>query len=220
MKISGGGRYVYLFISLLLLFFFHPFVAEDLSGFRVLDIIFLVILLSGIYSISSNRQLFAAALLFSLVAFGSSIGSYFLRNTSLTVLSLCFYGLFFGLMMISILSNIMKVKKVTADTIFGSICVYLLLGTLWAIVFGLIEISTPGSFNLGDDSALVFNYKFIYYSFVTLTTLGYGDITPVLPAARTLSSLEAVTGQLYIAILVARLVALHIMHEMHETEKK
>ena len=211
MKIPGGGRYFYLLISLLLLFFFHPFVDEHLSGFRVLDILFLVILLSGIYAISSNRQLFAAALLFSLVAFGSSIGSYFLRNTSLSVLSICFYGLFFGLMMISILSNIMKVKKVTADTIFGSICVYLLLGTLWAIVFALIEFSTPGSFNLGDDSALIFNYKFIYYSFVTLTTLGYGDITPALPPARALSALEAITGQLYIAVLVARLVALHIM---------
>ena len=194
------------------MFFFYPFAGERLSGFRVLDILFLVILLSGIYTISKNRKLFAAALLISLVALGSSVGGFFLENTSLYVLSICFYGLFFGLMMISILSHIMTVKKVTADTIFESICVYLLLGTLWAVVFVLIEISTPGSFNLGDASAATFDYKFIYYSFVTLTTLGYGDITPVLAPARALSSLEAVTGQLYIAVLVARLVGLHIVH--------
>jgi voltage-gated potassium channel Kch len=59
--------------------------------------------------------------------------------------------------------------------------------------------------------------NFIYYSFVTLTTLGYGDIVPVSPHARALSSLEAVIGQLFIAVLIARLVGMHIVHE---TEKK
>jgi hypothetical protein len=112
----------------------------------------------------------------------------------------------------------MKVKKVTTDTIFGAICAYLLLGITWTMVFSLIEILHPGSFLGGElvttaaDEVLVASPGFfIYYSFVTLTTLGYGDITPMTPPARLLSSLEAVTGQLYIAILIARLVALHIV---------
>lgn len=169
------------------------------------------ILLSGVYAISSNRKIFAAALLFSLIAFGSSVINYFLNSTPIYVVSVIFYGLFFGLM-ISIFSHIMKVEKVTSDTIIGSICVYLLLGIIWATVFALIEILNPGSFNLGDDVVTNLNYKFLYYSFVTLTTLGYGDITPVLPPARALSSLEAVTGQLYLAILLAHLVGLQIHH--------
>jgi hypothetical protein len=98
-------------------------------------------------------------------------------------------------------------------------CAYLLLGMVWAMVFSLIEILAPGSFLHGGQPLVAILSEtrqppisgFIYYSFVTLTTLGYGDITPNSSPAAAFSSLEAVTGQFYIAILVARLVALHIV---------
>jgi hypothetical protein len=70
----------------------------------------------------------------------------------------------------------------------------------------------PGSFIVSNEDVSRTGGNFLYYSFVTLTTLGYGDITPASSPARSLSTLEAVTGQLYIAILVARLVGLHIVH--------
>lgn len=81
----------------------------------------------------------------------------------------------------------------------------------------MIEGSRPGSFLI--ERAQVANAderlrQFMYYSFVTLTTLGYGDITPVSPAAKSFSFIEAVTGQIYIAVLIARLVGLHIAHSM------
>jgi hypothetical protein len=122
-------------------------------------------------------------------------------------------------MAIAILSTIMKSKKVTTDTIYASICVYLLLVIIWTMLFSAIEIIEPGSFLSGGAPVVDFHgdsvkrnvfANLIYYSFVTLTTLGYGDITPVSPYARALSSLEAVIGQLYIAVLIAGLVGMHI----------
>ncbi len=109
----------------------------------------------------------------------------------------------------------------TGDIVNGAICVYMLGALAWAFLFSLLEVLQPGSFNLPELSAERLGPAtadvrrlsiFMYYSLVTLTTLGYGDITPVTPLARNLAAFETVMGQLYIAILVARLVGLHIAH--------
>jgi hypothetical protein len=213
------GRFLYLLISLLLIFFFYPFVQGSKVGSDIFDLFLLVILFSGAYAVSRNKKLLAVAIFFALTGVGTNVLDYFLHTVSLQVVTICCYGLFFIITAADILSYIMKVKKVTTDTIFGAICAYLLLGITWTMIFALIEILHPGSFLGGElvttaanDILVTEPGVFIYYSFVTLTTLGYGDITPIKPAARLLSSLEAVTGQLYIAILIARLVALHIVH--------
>ena len=75
----------------------------------------------------------------------------------------------------------------------------------------MVDFLVPGSFRYGQDRTLT-GPEMIYYSFITLTTLGYGDIVPVSPSARSLATLEALTGQLYLTVLVARLVGLHITH--------
>ena len=105
----------------------------------------------------------------------------------------------------------------------------MLVGLAWAFLFSLLEVLQPGSFNLPELSAEPLDLAamevrrlsvFMYYSLVTLTTLGYGDITPVTPLARNLAAFEAVMGQLYIAILVARLVGLHIVHAGQDDEER
>ena len=107
----------------------------------------------------------------------------------------------------------------TVNLIYGSVCVYLLIGLVWAFIFSALEILYPGSFkfelqNPGADVLLTTNQlqlsQLLYYSYVTLTTLGYGDISPVSPPARSFATLEAIAGQFYLTILVARLVGLQI----------
>jgi len=97
------------------------------------------------------------------------------------------------------------------NRIVGAACIYLLSGALWGIVYFLISVVSPTSFNgvIGEAWNEQLN-EFTYHSFVTLTTLGYGDVTPVTPVARTLCYLEAVLGQLYLTVLVAALVGMHI----------
>jgi hypothetical protein len=98
---------------------------------------------------------------------------------------------------------------VSYHRIQGAIAVYLLFGLLWAQAYELLQHLRPESFS-GAINQTAGSQTWIYYSFVTLTTMGYGDITPVHPLARSLAIAEAVTGQLYIAVTLARLMALHI----------
>ena len=117
------------------------------------------------------------------------------------------------------LSSIRRVfrddQAVTAERVTGAVAVYLLFGLTFAYLYGLLEQLLPGSFNLpaqedfGDPTRLG---SFTYFSFITLTTLGYGDITPIHPAARMCVAIQALFGQLYPATLLARLVSLEIMH--------
>jgi hypothetical protein len=121
-----------------------------------------------------------------------------------------------------VIQRVFTGTRVTADTINGSICGYLLIGVTWAVLLGLVEALVPGSFDIpglapgilaeGAQAGPLVPHL-LYFSFVTLTTLGYGDILPVEPLARTLAWLEAVAGQIYLTVLVARLVGLHLVQK-------
>ncbi len=111
----------------------------------------------------------------------------------------------------------LSATRVTNDTISGAVCGYLLFGIMFAFVYAIIELLYPGSFMI--DGKLLrpdlrrFYYQheistLIYYSLVTLATVGYGDIAPVSLPARVLAALEAIAGQFYIAVLIARLVSI------------
>jgi hypothetical protein len=223
------GRFLFLLVSMLLLFFFYPFFERSTAGTLILDIVFLFILLSSIYAISERKNVFFILLVLAFVGFGLTVLNYFLMTASFRLVIVSAYGLFFAVMAVAILSIIIKAKRVTTETIYAAICVYLLLGVIWMMLFSAIEIIEPGSFLSGGAPVVDLSGEpvrrnvfasFIYYSFVTITTLGYGDITPASPIARSLSSLEAVVGQLYIAVLIARLVGMHIAYSGTERSNR
>ena len=108
-----------------------------------------------------------------------------------------------------LLQRIVTVDESDFDVICGAVAVYLLLGVVWAVWYRLIETLAPNSFSIaGAGGSLGWN-DYLYFSFVTLTTLGYGDVLPVSPIARIWATLEAVAGVLYIALLISRLVNLY-----------
>jgi len=120
---------------------------------------------------------------------------------------------------VTILSNVLSAHRVDADKIFAAICVLFLLGWFWSYVYVVLDKQTEGGAFKGlrdEHGAVEDSGGLTYFSFVTLTTLGYGDITPRTPFARVLATLQALMGQLYLAILVARLVALQIVHSRDE----
>lgn len=105
---------------------------------------------------------------------------------------------------ISVIKTILKFKKVDTQVIAGSIGAYLLFGLSGAMLFDLIEVIYPTSFDNSFDYGG--GYDMVYFSFVTLSTLGYGDITPHTPQAQAAAILVSIVGQLYLAILMAMLV--------------
>jgi voltage-gated potassium channel len=117
-------------------------------------------------------------------------------------------------------------KQASGDAIFGAMCGYLLLGIIWSLMYFALEIAAPRSFEMqasGDADvvpARLDRGALSYYSFITLATVGYGDVTPTTPFARTLAWIEAVTGQFYLAILVAGLVGFKVAQAMNEPTDK
>jgi hypothetical protein len=113
-----------------------------------------------------------------------------------------------------IVKSLFSAPTLTFDSILGAVCGYLFVGLGWAVLYALIEGFRPGSFQIsaklvtGGEPARPLPHVLTYLSFVTLTTVGYGDISPVSSATRTLSWMEAVTGQFYLAVIVAGLVSL------------
>jgi len=198
-----------LLISLLLLFVLRPFM-EGLIGIRLLmDVFVTFILISGIYAASEKKRILIVALVFALPAFVGSWSLLFMENSFLQVMTKVSFALFFAYTAIILMSYLFKAKDVSSDIIVGAICAFFLIGLMWAYIFSTLQFFQPDAFHFSQGASINTN-SFIYYSFVTLTTLGYGDITPSISSAKSLSVLEAVTGQIYLAVVIARLVGMHI----------
>ena len=129
------------------------------------------------------------------------------RNRGIEIAWMILNGLAIGFLVVMLLRRLFRTERVTADTLSSAISGYFLLGILWAFAYGILLWFDPAAFPGGHEARTA---DLFYFSFVTLTTLGYGDLVPASEAAGALTSLEAVTGSLYLTILIARLVGLHI----------
>jgi hypothetical protein len=136
--------------------------------------------------------------------------TYFIEIKTISLLTRIFGVLFFAYAAINILRIIVKSEKVTRETIFAAIVAYLLIALMWAFLYMILELASPGSFSFPDWGSRGETMQFEYLSFVTITTLGYGDITPVTDKASALVIIEAVIGQIYLVVLVAWLVGMHV----------
>ncbi len=226
------ARHAVLLVTLLSLYIINPFVQEFFSsrpGLVLLDLLVSTTLLVVTYEVHRSKRVLLVATVLAVPAIAGRWASYAVYTDWLSVFSHCFGFLFLAFTAGAILLNVLRPTRVTGDIVNGAVCVYMLVGLAWAFLFSLLEVLQPGSFNLPELSADPLGPAslevrrlsvFMYYSLVTLTTLGYGDITPVTPLARNLAAFEAVMGQLYIAILVARLVGLHIVHAVRDDDEK
>ena len=203
------GRFFVLLLSIVLLFALRPFLKGLVSIDILTEIFFSIVLLSAIHAVSQKRSAFIVALMLAVPAFSLDWLSYIMAAPSLADVSRIMSALFTAYVLILLLSFVLSQKEVTADVLTAAVCGYFFLGFMWAFVFLFLEAVQPGSFQLaqgqrGDAS------QFLYFSFVTMTTLGYGDMTPIASGARSLAVLSAVMGQLYLAVTIARLVGMHI----------
>ncbi len=211
------GRFLFLLISIILMMGVHPLL-KGIIHLRILtDILFTAILISGLWAFSRRRMVFMTGLLAAIPSLALGWVIYFVEAPSLGLMSRFFLALFLIVMLAALLTHILKAREVTIDLIMGAASTYFLIGFLWAFIYFFIETLSPGSFRLAEGPSADLERQLLYYSFITLTTVGYGDITPVSILARSYAALEAVIGQLYLAVLVAGLVGLRISQA---TERK
>lgn len=134
------------------------------------------------------------------------------------VVPVVLFALFIAFLIYRILGDIFGGSRISSEKIFGAICAYLLIGFLFASVYGFLYLLDHQAFAISDSLAdrLQMDHRggnfnvFTYFSFVTMSTLGYGDIAPVSAAVRSVAWIQAVIGQLYLAITIAALVGIHI----------
>ena len=134
--------------------------------------------------------------------------------------------LFLGQLIVVIFTDIVGRRTVTMDAVLGASCIFVMLGLTFGSAYIMVEWLVPGSFSfqaLPQSLNSVFGqssteYQLVYFSLVTMTTIGYGDIVPLAPAARSLASIEGLLSQLYLAIIIARLVGLTIASRLQNPE--
>jgi voltage-gated potassium channel len=212
------SRFLLLLVSLLIYIVITPFLENFIGIQLLLDVFLTLILLSAIFAVSQDRRektisFFIAGplvIFIWLAAFFKISHSFYFINTVVI--------LFFLFCIISILSFVFRQKEITQEVVSASVVVYLMIGISWAFVYAMLEQAAPGSFKIGDTPPENLRVVFSYYSFVTLTTLGYGDVTPLTSRAASLSIAEALIGQLYLAVLVARIVGLHISQSLQKQD--
>jgi len=212
-KITKQDNFSYLLVSLIFLLFSSACVDQFLSGrgqgFVITATILTMVL--AIWSVRSTNYLFNTGLALLIAYVGISITIIFLGKNELGFINITLLLLFFLLTLKPAMEQALFSEQVTANSIVGSICIFLLLGLIWTMLYLLLIEFVPAAFS-GIEAA---NWKdnmpeLIYFSFVTLTTLGFGDVLPVAPLARFLVYMEAVVGVFYLAIVVSSLVSAKI----------
>jgi voltage-gated potassium channel len=216
------GRFTVLLLTILLLLGSQPIFSGHTFAQTLVTVSISLVLLSALYVFRSTRTFFVIALILIVPSIGSRWALQFTANPTLEIIGAISSCLFLTVTVFALVSRLFSVRSVTLDTISAAICAYLLMGVAWAYAFAALELQHPGSFSAllfqrpaGSVAPLLASlHSFIYYSLVCLTTTCFGDIAPVSEGARSLSVMESVFGQLYMAILIARVVSLEVAQSM------
>lgn len=216
--VSRDDNFYFLFFALILLFFgcatMQQFYPEGQQTVLWLIILTLSLSVAGIHT---ERRLYRSW--YGLLLTTATVSGLFsmMNDLDLAIITLASLLLFFVSRIYSALRQVVLAKTVSGNHIVGSICIYLLMGLTWATLYLLILEIFPSAFN-GLEARPWLNNLFnaLYFSFITLTTVGYGDISPALPIAQFFVFLESIIGSFYLAIMVASLVSMRLAQSSQE----
>jgi voltage-gated potassium channel len=200
-------------LSLLVVIILHPILQDAMLGRLILATFVLLPLTISTLRLSQKRHwVWPSAFLYVIISTVGAVDAF--RPTKLlTVTLFILLSVYVTLVIAASFSYLRSAKTVTARHLYAGGSTYLLLGLLWYCVYSVFEILAPGSFVHNTSGAHARGADLLYFSLVTLTTVGYGDISPMSGTVRMLSAVEAVTGVLYVAITVAVLVGSYKLQE-------
>jgi voltage-gated potassium channel len=222
LTIRQRWRFAVVLLASLLLAVAQPLTSGLFDERGCFDIFFSLLIAAVLLLVFEEREHRRVAFSLALAAFLGVWASHGLGGLASQVLLVAAHLIavcFFAFALYRILRAIL-VKQASGDAIFGAVCGYLLLGIIWTLLYSAVETAFPGSFCLpASGGAEVMAARpdrgaLSYYSFITLATVGYGDVTPTTSLARTLAWMEAIAGQFYLAILVAGLVGFKVTQAM------
>lgn len=220
--VNDRNNFFWLLLALIALLFTDALFAqlEYLSGQRVVNISLMFTIVFAVWSVDygDGNRLMGWKIAMSLIMVGLMVGDSILEDNRLALFQLVSSFLFLTFTLHLCWRQVIFSGIVDGNKIVGAICIYILIGLIWAFGYLIVEQLFPGSFKgLGETVPWQFNLEpLIYYSMVTMTTLGYGDITPQLPLARFLAFMEAITGVFYTTILVASLIGMRLAQHNEE----
>jgi voltage-gated potassium channel len=209
--LSKDANFGYMLTGIVLFTVFGPLAEEffgDADGF-VLMVAYSSMLIIGIWSLQTTRVLFSVGVLLASLCVGMTLIDLFTDNVNLSIYLMTALFIFQCMSMWIACGLVFSTGSITLNRLMGGVCIFMLLGLTWNILYVFLVYFDPSSFEGLPENALVDQdvyWDMTYFSFVTLTTLGYGDITPAGTMARVLAYSEAVVGQLYLAILIGALV--------------
>jgi voltage-gated potassium channel Kch len=207
-----SGKYAILSFWIIIIMVVFPYFVNGDFGLFLFSLLVSFVLITGVFSITGRSKYAIVALVLIIPALILAWTSFIIDSKDVLIVSKLLSLIVLALVTFSIFLEVVKSKSpIPKHVIWGAIAVYLLIGLCFALLFNLINIITPGSLIYGLDPGASLGFPdFVYFSYVTLTTLGYGDIVPTTAQARSFAILEAITGALYLAILIAKIVSLSI----------
>lgn len=204
-----------LLVVLLLMIVVGPLLAIEESWF-IAELMFDAILLAGVYSVGPGRQRWPFLAL-TVVTLAVRWGELLSGVRGLDVSALGITAVWIAYAVSIIIGHLFRRRDVTVDTILGAMVTYLLVAVAFSMLFQIIELRSPGAFSglaeMIHQDRFELGSSMLYFSLVCITTMGYGDVVPVSSLARPIAVIEGVFGQLYLAVMIARLVGLHIASE-------
>jgi hypothetical protein len=211
---------VELLIALALLFFCVPFVEEVKGGDIIVSILLSLVLISAVLAVSNRRGTLVVAVLLAIPTVASRWINHFRPHLLPPAIFLIGGLLLVAFVVVHLMRFVLRASSVNLEVLCASVSAYLMLGLLWTLAYWLVAEISPTAFAFNTATGTkesMHGFNAFYFSFITLSTVGYGDITPVSKVARMLAALEAMTGLLYVAVLIARLVALYSTPKSYES---
>jgi hypothetical protein len=203
---------VQLLVALVVLLISAPFVEELEGGHLILSVLFSLVLVAAVFAVANRKRSLAIALVLAIPAITLRWINHFRPDLIHPAVFLVCALVLLAFVIGHLLHFVLRAPMVNVEVLCASISAYLMLGLMWTVAYWLVDQVTPGgafSFNTSGGVQSMNGFTGFYFSFITLSTVGYGDITPVSRAARWLAAMEAMTGLLYVAVLIARLVSLY-----------